>query len=423
MRVRVKGMKKVDPMRFDVIVIGGGAAGMMAAGTAAARGKRVLLFEKNDRLGEKLRISGGGRCNITNAEEDVQVLLKKYDEAEQFLYSAFSEFGVKDTFQFFESRNLPLVVEANKRAFPKSQSAADVVRIMAEYVAKGKVDVRLKTPARRIVGKDGKVEKVIASGGEYFADSYIVSTGGVSHPETGSTGDGFGWLKELGHTVQDPTPTIVPLKAKEKWLRDLSGTTLPSVKITFYVGKEKKFSKSGNILLAHFGLSGPLILNSAAQVADLLQEGTVTARIDLYPSLDIGTLDKKLTEHFDANKNKLLKNVVKEFTPPGTGEVLLTLVPSVDPEKKVHSITKEERRALVDMLKGLPVTIPGLMGLDRAVIADGGVPLTEMDMRTMRSKVCSNLFIIGDLLHINRPSGGYSLQLCWTEGYIAGKNA
>jgi predicted Rossmann fold flavoprotein len=195
------------------------------------------------------------------------------------------------------------------------------------------------------------------------------------------------------------------------------------VKITFYVGKEKKFSKSGNILLAHFGLSGPLILNSAAQVADLLQEGTVTARIDLYPSLDIGTLDKKLTEHFDANKNKLLKNVVKEFTPAGTGDVLLTLVPSVDPEKKVHSITKEERRALVDMLKGLPVTIPGLMGLDRAVIADGGVPLTEMDMRTMRSKVCSNLFIIGDLLHINRPSGGYSLQLCWTEGYIAGKNA
>ncbi len=409
-------------MRFDVIVIGGGAAGMMAAGTAAARGKRVLLFEKNDRLGEKLRISGGGRCNITNAEEDVKVLLKKYDEAEQFLYSAFSEFGVKDTFSFFESRNLPLVVEANKRAFPKSQSAADVVRIMAEYVAKGKVDVRLKTSARRIVGKDGKVEKVIASGGEYFADSYILSTGGVSHPETGSTGDGFAWLKELGHTVADPTPTIVPLKAKEKWLRDLSGTTLPAVKITFYVGKEKKFTKTGNILLAHFGLSGPLILNSAAQVADLLQEGTVTARIDLFPSLDIGALDKKLTEHFDTNKNKLLKNVVKEFTPSGTGDVLLTLVPTVDPEKKVHSITKEERRALVDMLKGLPVTIPGLMGLDRAVIADGGVPLTEMDMRTMRSKVCTNLFIIGDLLHINRPSGGYSLQLCWTEGYVAGMN-
>lgn len=415
-------MKKVDPMRFDVIVIGGGAAGMMAAGVAAERGKRVLLFEKNDRLGEKLRISGGGRCNITNAEEDVKVLLKKYDEAEQFLYSAFSEFGVKDTFSFFESRNLPLVVEANKRAFPKSQSAADVVRIMAEYVAKGKVDVRLKTSARRIVGKDGKVEKVIASGGEYFADSYILSTGGVSHPETGSTGDGFAWLKELGHTVADPTPTIVPLKAKEKWLRDLSGTTLPAVKITFYVGKEKKFAKTGNILLAHFGLSGPLILNSAAQVADLLQEGTVTARIDLFPSLDIGALDKKLTEHFDTNKNKLLKNVVKEFTPSGTGDVLLTLVPTVDPEKKVHSITKEERRALVDMLKGLPVTIPGLMGLDRAVIADGGVPLTEMDMRTMRSKVCTNLFIIGDLLHINRPSGGYSLQLCWTEGYVAGMN-
>ena len=416
-------MKKVDPMRFDVIVIGGGAAGMMAAGTAAARGKRVLLFEKNDRLGEKLRISGGGRCNITNAEEDLKVLLKKYDEAEQFLYSAFSEFGVKDTFEFFESRKLPLVVEANKRAFPKSQSAADVVHTMVAFVTQGNVDVRLKTSARNIVAKDGRVEKVVASGGEYFADSYIISTGGVSHPETGSTGDGFLWLKELGHTVEDPTPTIVPVKAKEKWVRDLSGTTLPNVKITFYVGKKKKFSKTGNILLTHFGLSGPTILNSAGAVADLLHEGTVTARIDVFPNMDIGALDKKLTAHFDANKNKFLKNVVKEFTPSGTGEVLLTLVPSIDLEKKVHSITKEERRALVDMLKGLPVTIPGLMGLDRAVVADGGVPLTEIDTRTMRSKKLSNLFIIGDLMHVNRPSGGYSLQLCWTTGHVAGSNA
>lgn len=412
-----------ESKHYDIIVIGGGAAGLMAAGTAALRGKRVLLFEKNDRLGEKLRISGGGRCNITNAEEDLKTLLKKYSSSEQFLYSAFSEFGVKDTFSFFESKKLPLVVEANKRAFPKTKNAADVVRTLTEYVSKSNVDIRLKTPVRRVVGKDGTIEKVIASGGEYTAYSYILSTGGVSHPETGSTGDGFLWLKELGHTVHDPTPSIVPLKAKEKWMRDLSGTTLTGAKITFYMEGEKKFSKTGNILLTHFGLSGPVILNSASQVADLLHEGTVSARIDLFPTLDIGVLDKKLTEHFDVNKNKLLKNVVKEFTPTGTGEVLLSLVPSIDPEKKVHSITKDERRALVDMLKGLPVTIAGLMGLDRAVVADGGVPLTEIDTRTMRSKQCTNLFVVGDLLHINRPSGGYSLQLCWTTGYIAGNSA
>ncbi|HYE23445.1 MAG TPA: aminoacetone oxidase family FAD-binding enzyme [Candidatus Paceibacterota bacterium] len=411
-----------DPHRPDVIVIGGGAAGLMAAGRAAERGKRVLLFEKNERLGKKLRITGGGRCNITNAEEDIKTLLKHYGSAEQFLYSPFSEFGMEDTFTFFESRGLPLMVEARKRAFPKSENAQDVVRTLAAYVERGKVDVRLGTPVRKVVVADGKIAKIVASGGEYVADSYIFATGGVSHPETGSTGDGFAWLRELGHSVEDPTPTIVPLKAKDAWIQALVGKTFPQAKITFYTKREKKFSATGNILLTHFGLSGPTILNSAGKVADLLHEGPVTATIDLFPTFNIGELDTKLREHFDANKNKLLKNVAPEFLPPGTTDGLLALVP-VDPEKKVHSVTKEERRALVDTFKALPVTISGLMGYDRAVVADGGVRLTEMDMRTMRSLRSPNLFVIGDLLHITRPSGGYSLQLCWTTGYIAGNSA
>ncbi|HRH24506.1 MAG TPA: aminoacetone oxidase family FAD-binding enzyme, partial [Candidatus Paceibacterota bacterium] len=193
-----------DAHHYDVIVIGGGASGLMAAGTAAAAGKRVLLFEKNAKLGEKLRITGGKRCNITNAEDDLKVLLGKYGDAEQFLYSAFNEFGVKDTFTFFESKKLPLVVEANKRAFPKSQSAADVVKTMVDYINKGKVTVKLKTPVRQILTEEGRIKAIVASGGEYTAESYIFATGGVSHPETGSTGDGFGWLKALGHTVSDP---------------------------------------------------------------------------------------------------------------------------------------------------------------------------------------------------------------------------
>lgn len=409
--------------RFDAIVIGGGAAGLMAAGRAAERGKRVLLLEKNDTLGKKLRISGGGRCNITNAEEDAKALLANYGPAEQFLYSAFSSFGVPETFAFFESKGLPLKVEARKRAFPRSERASDVVKALTAYAKEAGADVRLGTPVLQIIISGGKVEKILASGEEYAADSYIFATGGVSHPETGSTGDGFAWLRELGHTVEEPTPTIVPLKAKDAWLRSLNGKVLKDAKITFYLGTEKKFASAGDILLTHFGLSGPTILNSAGKVADLLHEGPVAAVIDLFPESNIGELDTKLREHFDANKNKALKNVARGFLPPGTVDGLLALAPGIDPEKKAHSVTKEERRVLVDTFKALPATISGLMGHDRAVVADGGVPLVEVDMRTMRSRRCPDVFIVGDLLHITRPSGGYSLQLCWTTGYVAGSNA
>lgn len=412
-----------DTHHFDVIVIGGGAAGLMAAGRAAERGRRVLLLEKNKRLGEKLRISGGGRCNITNVEEDLKTLLSNYGEAEKFLYSAFSEFGMKDTLNFFESRGMPLKVEDRKRAFPVSEKAIDVVDILTKYASKEGVEIRVATPVRKVILNEGKISRVVISGGEYTADSYILATGGVSHPETGSTGDGFLWLEEIGHTVVEPTPTIVPLKAKNVWIKSLSGKTLTGGKITFYLEGKKKFAQSGNILLTHFGLSGPTILNCAGKVADLLYEGKVTAKIDLFPTLDIGPLDTKLQEHFDNNKNKTLRNVMRDFLPAGTADGILALVPNLDKEKKVHSVTKEERRSLVDTFKELPVNITGLMGFERAVVADGGVPLTEVDTRTMRSLRDPQLFIIGDLLHINRPSGGYSLQLCWTMGHVAGSNA
>lgn len=408
---------------YDVIVIGGGAAGLMAAGRAAERGRRVLLLEKNTKLGQKLAITGGGRCNITNAEEDEKTLLANYGRSEQFLYSPFSEFGMKQTFEFFESRDLPLKVEARKRAFPKSEKASDVVRTLTAYIKKGKVDIELRTTVTKIVASSGKIEKIITNQREYTAEAYILATGGVSHPETGSTGDGFNWLRALKHTVVEPTPTIVPLRAKDSWINSLAGKVLPGVRITFYSLDKKQFAANGDILLAHFGLSGPTILNSAGRVSDLIHSGTVTAVIDLFPTLDIGALDDKLLGYFEANKNKLLRNAAREFLPPGTADVLLSLSPKIDPDKKVHSVTKEERRALIDIFKALPVTITGLMGYDRAVVADGGVPLNEIDTRTMRSTKVSNLFIVGDLLHITRPSGGFSLQLCWTTGFVAGSHA
>jgi predicted Rossmann fold flavoprotein len=410
-------------MKYDVIVIGGGASGMMAAGRAAERGKRVLLLEKNTALGAKLGITGGGRCNITNAEMDEHILLAHYGDAKPFLHSPFSQFGVEQTFDFFASRGLPLVVQARKRAFPETEKAEDVVRALMEYLKKGGVETRTRMNVEGFKNTKGVITSVLANGEEFSAKSFILATGGKSHPETGSTGDGFAWLADLGHAVKDPTPTIVPLAVRERWVKNLSGVTLKGVRIGFFLEGARKIVKTGDILCTHFGLSGPTILNTAGKVADLLHEGIVTAQIDVHPKEDIGSLDKKITEVFDAHKNTDLKNVWNEFAPVGTGPSLLPLLPGLDPNMKVHSVTKEQRRMMVDLLKTLPVTITGLMGYDRAVIADGGLSLQEVDTRTMRSVKYKNLFVTGDLLHISRPSGGYSLQLCWTTGYIAGSNA
>ena len=409
-------------INYDVIVIGGGASGMMAAGRAAERGKKVLLLEKNKELGSKLKITGGGRCNVTNAEKDEKVLLTHYGEASVFLHSPFSQFGVKDTFSFFESRGLPLVIQANKRAFPKTEKAIDIFRVLEKYLKQGKVEIQTKTNVENFEVDGGRISAAVVNGKRMVASSFILATGGKSHPETGSTGDGFSWLLKLGHTVKEPTPTIVPLAVQDEWIKKLAGVTLSAVRINFFLEGERKMVLKGDILCTHFGLSGPLILNSAGDVADLLHEGAVTAQIDTHPQDDIGSLGKHITAVFDANKNKVLKNVWNEIAPAGTAHAILPLLKKVAPDTKVHSITKDQRREIVDLLKALPVTITGLMGYDRAVVADGGLSLEEVDTRTMRSKLYTNLYITGDLLHISRPSGGYSLQLCWTTGYVAGSN-
>ncbi len=424
---------------YDVIVVGGGASGMMAAGRAAQAGKKVLLIEKNKRLGEKLRITGGGRCNITNAQPDQHALLANYGDAADFLYSPFSQFGVAATRTFFENIGVPTVEQGARRVFPRSEQAEDVAEALERHIRAVGVTVRLGTAVQDILVDAGTPRRITgirvqqSGAGGYQPEvltvteggSYIIATGGLSHPETGSTGDGFDWLRALGHTVKEPTPTIVPLAAPEAWVHALSGTALEDAKITFFRDGEKAFSKKGKILFTHFGLSGPLILNSAGDVADLLHAGKVTATIDLFPTRNIGELDAFLLATFDAHKNKLLKNVLRECVPAGMApgvESFLAGSASVL-ETKVHSITKDMRRALVDAFKALPLTITGLMGFDKAVVADGGVLLSEIDMKTMRSLRCSNLLITGDLLHINRPSGGFSLQLCWTTGWVAGGSA
>ncbi len=408
---------------YDVIVVGAGPAGMMAAGTAASRGRRVLLVEKNRRLGEKLRITGGGRCNITNSEPHLSALLKKYGRAEKFLYSPFDVFGVADTFEFFTKRGLALKIEAENRVFPECQSAPEVERVMEEYCLQSGVTVLSDSPVQRVVVRDGKIIGVLVGDKNYNAESVILATGGLSHQETGSTGDGFKWLRDLGHRLAEPTPSIVPISVKEEWVKKLSGTSLANMKISFWVNGKRAFAKTGRLLFTHFGLSGPLILNSAKKISELLHEGKVIAKIDLYPEQDFSELEQEILRLFEENKNKSLRNIAKLILPEGMTPTILAMLDAGLVERRVHSVTKEERKAIIHLLKALPCTVQGLMGYDRAVIADGGVDISEIDMKTMRSKKYHNLYITGDLLHVERPSGGFSLQLCWTSGYVAGLNA
>ena len=416
-------MRENNNKIWDVIIIGGGASGMMAGAIASSQGKSVLILDKNRDLGEKLKITGGGRCNITNNEPDIHKLLAVYGEGAPFLYTPFSIFGVKDTFNNFESRGLPLVVQARNRVFPTTEKAIDVYNVLRKDLNKNNVSIKNNCTVKKINTESDLVKSVETDSGVYFAHSFILATGGMSHPETGSTGDGFKWLKDMGHEVKDSSPNIVPLAVSDEWVKSLAGVSLSFMKITFYLEGKKQFSKTGKILFTHFGLSGPLILNSSKKVDDLLQQdGLVTACIDAYPDTNEGKLEELIIKTFDTNKNKILRTILKDIVPEGMAKSIELMNTGIDFNTKVHSVTKEDRKKIVRLLKSMPITITNLMGYERSVVADGGVSLKEIDMKTMSSKLYKNLRITGDLLNISRNSGGYSLQVCWTTGYIAGNS-
>jgi predicted Rossmann fold flavoprotein len=404
-------------------VIGGGPAGMMAAAFAARRARRVLLVEKNHRLGEKLRITGGGRCNVTNAEPDMRAFLERYGDAARPLAPSFARFGPADTFKFFESLGLPLEVEDRGRAFPKTRRAPDVERALERAMAKAGVRVLSGVPVTGLRVAGGKVVAAETADGEILADSFVLATGGLSHPETGSTGDGFRWLEEIGVPVSAPTPSIVPLAVEEDWVKKLAGLALDDAKVTFWRGDKKAFSVDGRILFAHFGLTGPTILNAAARVGDLLYDGPVRAAIDLFPKQDEGAVERQFLSALDAAKNQNVVNALSPALPEGAARRLFGVISALPPETKAHSVTREDRKAMARAAKALPLTVTGLLGFERAVVADGGVPLEEIDTRTFASKKFPNLFLLGDVLDVRRPSGGFSLQLCWTSGAVAGENA
>lgn len=410
-------------MKYDVVVIGGGPAGMMAAGRAAEQGVRVLLLEKNPTLGKKLLITGGGRSNVTNAEFDQHLFLAKFKDAAKFLFSPLSQFGIQDSLDFFHRYGMPTKVEAEKRVFPESDRAQSVWGVLVEYMRIGKVTVKTGMEVAGLETANGDISGVRLKNGEVVSGAaYVLATGGKSRPETGSTGEGFDWLRAIGHEVREPRPSLVPLRIREKWVHQLSGLSFPEARLTIYQKNEKQEARRGKILFTHFGLSGPLVLNMSRDISESLQYGEVKLSIDLWPGINIGELDKDVQTLFEGEKNKQVKNSLDGFVPALLVPVILKLC-KIDPEKPVHSVSREERLALVRKLKDLSMTVSGLLGADKAVVTSGGVSLAEVDFKHMRSRLFPNLYLVGDILDIDRPSGGYSLQLCWTTGYVAGMAA
>jgi len=409
--------------QYDVVIIGGGASGMMSAAQVLKQSPsaQIAIIEKNKTLGQKLSITGGGRCNITNATFDIKKLLPHYGNAEKFLYSTFSQFASQDTITFFEKEGLDIVVQENNRAFPKSEKAPDVTRTLIELCTHSNIKIYKNKTIIKIKTSNSEIEYVEdADGQKYCATSYILATGGMSHPETGSTGDGFEWLRKLGHTVKSPTPTLVPWKVSDSWIHKHSGTAIDNCKITVEVDSKKYFSCAGRILCTHTGLSGPTILNNSSKLQDALLSGVVTGHIDMFPNKNHKEIDQLILDTFEKGKNKQLKNVIAEITSIHSFEFVLQKHLPYDISTPVHSVSKEFRKEFIQLLKKVPINITGLEGYTKSVVADGGVSLNEVDTKTMQSKKISNLYITGDLLDIRRPSGGFSLQLCWTTGFVAG---
>jgi predicted Rossmann fold flavoprotein len=416
----------------DVIVVGGGPAGMMAAGRAAELGASVLLIEKNPSLGRKLLISGGGRCNFTNAEPEVRVLADHYGDARNALLSPFHKFPSTEVLAWFETQGMPWKVEENHRAFPVDDQARSVLEALERYLAGGRVKIRLGTEVVSWETVPGEVEgtrqiAAIRTRHEVLAAGrYVLATGGTSRPETGSTGDGFRWLADLGLRVRFPEPSLVPVAVKEPWVADLAGLAFPEAGLEAWVGNERQEARKGKLLFTHFGLSGPLVLNFATELSRIrsrtARKGDLTLKVNLFPGIDSKALDKELVALFSAQAGKKLKNALGTLVPPRLVPRVLGLA-GVDPEKALAQVTRAEREALGSILGGLPLTFKKLMDESRAVVSSGGLHIDEVDWRTMSVKKVPNLAVTGDLLDINRPSGGYSLQLCWATGRVAGEGS
>lgn len=425
-----------------VLIVGGGAAGMMAALSAAGKGHCVTVYEKNEKLGKKIYITGKGRCNVTNACEP-QELYQSVVSNPKFLYSAFSRFDNQAVQDFFEANGCPLKTERGGRVFPVSDHSSDIIRALSSALEKAGVEIRLHTPVKKLLVKKAEDGSnairglKLLSGEEITADAVVLACGGLSYQATGSTGDGMRMAQELGHS-------LVPFHIKEEWCRQMQGLALKNVSAALYIEEKEIYSGFGEMLFTHFGVSGPLILSAssyyqtaaeklrkkkekqakkAGAAAEPLENGKVKAhaylKLDLKPALSMEQLDKRILRDFEENKNKQFKNAVDGLFPARLVPIMIQLS-GIDPEKKVHEITREERKYFEECIKGLTLTIAGTRGFEEAIITRGGVRVKEVNPSTMESRLVPGLYMAGEMLDLDALTGGFNLQIAWSTGYLAG---
>ena len=414
-------MTRPSEMRTRVIVVGGGAAGMMAALTAAQNGAEVTLVERTGRLGRKLRITGKGRCNVTN-DCDTNEFLANVMTNPRFMYTALSRFSTADTKDFFESRGVPLKTERGRRVFPVSDRAVDIVAALADACREAGVRVVYERVTSLLI-EDGALCGVTTTGGELRADAVIVCTGGKSYPLTGSDGDGYKLAEQAGHSVTALSPSLVPITAEGNLCPSLQGLSLKNVRLSIVSTANGKtvFEDFGEMMFTHFGLTGPMVLSASAHLPDIAP-GKYEAVIDLKPALDEKTLDARILSDFDKYKNKDFANALGDLLPQKMIPEVIRLS-GIDPHVKVNAVTREQRRALVALLKGLRVKLRGFRPIEEAIVTRGGVSVREINPKTMESRCLPGLFFAGEVLDVDAYTGGFNLQIAFSTAVVAGENA
>ena len=404
-----------------VVVIGGGAAGLFASVFAARNGNEVHLFEKNEKTGKKLFITGKGRCNITNAG-DMETLFQSVVSNPKFLYSSFYGYTNEDVISFFEEIGVKTKIERGNRVFPVSDHSSDVINGLEREMKKLGVKVHLNTKVKSVEGNEEGFREIVLSNGEKVtADACIVATGGCSYQPTGSTGDGYRMAESVGHTVTEVYPALVPLEIKEDFVGELQGLSLRNVEATIYDGKKEIYSDFGEMLFTHYGVSGPLMLSASSYITKKLQDREMKLVIDLKPALSEEQLNQRVLRDFEENKNKQFRNAITKLFPAKLIPVMVMLS-GIDAEKKVNEVSKEERMEFVRLIKHFTLTINGTRSFREAIITQGGVKTKEVNPATMESKLVPNLYFVGEVLDLDALTGGFNLQIAWSTAYMAGSS-
>ena len=405
-----------------VIIIGGGAAGCMAAIFAARNGQEVYLLEKNEKIGKKIYITGKGRCNLTNAGE-MEELFEAVVHNPKFLYSAFYSFTNEQTMELFESLGVPLKTERGNRVFPVSDHSSDIIAALSAEMRRLGVKIFFHTEVKELLTENKEFHGVqLANGKHMEGDACVVATGGLSYPSTGSTGDGYRFARGTGHEVSALSPALVPMEVKEWYAKELQGLSLKNVSISVYEAQKKLYEDFGEMLFTHFGVSGPLILSAASKVGGRLSDRELCMYVDLKPALTEEQLDMRVLRDFEENRNRRFKNAVDKLFPAKLKPVMVELS-GIGGEKRVNEISRAERQQFVRLIKAFPMTLTGLRGYNEAIITAGGVSVKDIHPGTMESKHIRNLYFAGEVLDVDALTGGFNLQIAWSTGYLAGIHA